>query len=159
MDQITSERFIKETGMSNETFQQAVRLRILPVLENGMIDFSGGWNGIARFAETARGDEGYASRISTIHEEVEKRISSLHESRSTLGRSSPIVEDSGEFFSDAGRKAFTKAAARGQVRIQGKAVNSQLSPEWWKAEGFLSEEAAVAFKEAMARGCVRIFSR
>lgn len=101
-----------------------------------------------------------------VRAEVQKKIASFRGFPASLGRSSPIVEDSGEFFSEAGKKAFQKAQGAGQIRILeksgGKPINYQegeiSSREEWEKEGFASPEGMKAFKEAMARGCVRIFS-
>jgi len=115
---------MKQTGISGETFEQAVRLDLLPMLENGAIDFSRGWVGISDYIERAEGNSSYVSRIARVQDEIRRRISGFHGSISSREESSPILEASHQewwaregFFSEEAARAFKKAEANGQVRI------------------------------------------
>jgi hypothetical protein len=158
--EITRREFLEETGIDERTFGQACRLGLIPLLENGNIDFSGGWVGLNGRIEIAEPDASYISGIRSTKAAVEERISkgSSHGPRQPIP-SPPKGEERGEFFSEEGQRAFEKAASRGQVRIKGQQIDPRSSQEWWEADGFLSEEAALAFRKAEAQGLVRIFSR
>jgi len=125
----------------------------IPVDSRGMIPYD--LHNLKELDEAiGRWDE---AKSDPVRAAVEKKIGSRALFPTSPGKSSTVVEDSGEFFSDAGRKAFAKAAARGQVRIQGSQINPQASQEIWEREGFLSPEGYAAFIKQTEAGNARIF--
>jgi len=74
------------------------------------------------------------------------------------GASSRPVNSSGGdgFVSEAGRDAFERNVRN--IRIKGQPVNPSESSPQWQEEGFLSEQAAIAFKKAKANNQIRILN-
>jgi hypothetical protein len=141
--------------MAEATFQEALSLGLIPLTGSGAIDFSKGWFGLARYAEK-KDLTPEKEHLDQIRSRIEEGIVGSRRSYSAPPGMSTMVED-GVFFTPEGRAAFQKNAVN--IRIKGQQISSQLSPSWWETEGFLSEEAAVAFKKAESAGQVRIFSR
>lgn len=104
-------------------------------------------------------------RMSPETLELRKRIEKVVQEKLSIGRKDHVMipsrRSSGdeEFLSPEGREAFERAASMGAIKIEGQPVRSNSSPAWWELEGFLSEEAALAFQRAEKNGQVRIFKK
>jgi len=93
-------------------FDEAVRMGLFPIKENGKVDFSNGWEGIADFMEGLTDEEIKAamaadSNRQTIREKI----------RQGVGGSQ--WEEEG-FLSEEGYRAFCRAEANNRVHIFSK---------------------------------------
>ena len=161
---ITVKEFLEETRIDREIFREACDLKLIPFVdeEKDLIDFCGGWWELNQYIES--GPHGSPNRRNpAVRREILREISGSDRPDPAADRGSRISSNDdgpGAFFSEAGRRAFEKAAAAGSIRIKGqRVVSSNSSLAWWKEKGFLSEEGALAFQRAEKNGQIRIFER
>jgi hypothetical protein len=159
---ITVKEFLEETGIDRGIFREACDLKLIPFVdeERDLIDFCGGWWKLNQYIES--GPHGSPNRRNPgVRREILREISGSDRVDPPTNRGSRISSDydgSGAFFSEAGRRAFEKAAAAGSIHIKGqRVVSSGSSLTWWEEEGFGSEEGARAFERAKKNGGIRIF--
>jgi len=124
--------FREMLGMDREIFDEAVRVGLFPIKENGKVDFSRGWDGIYDFLiSRSASDIEHAINANQVREDLRDKIRREVESMKHQAK----------------RKIATREMHSG--------IYSPKSN--WQEEGFLSEEGQRCFYEQLRAGNIRIF--
>jgi len=118
--------------------------------------FCNGWISDAMERWLLREEKKQEAKI-LIGTDLKSKKSAAEKNQGQTAPSGSVNSSGGDgFVSEAGKDAFSRNVKN--IRIKGQPVNPSESSPQWREEGFLSEQAAIAFKKAKANNQIRILN-